>query len=218
MRLITSIMLLCFITGAFAAPVQRMSQNVKLPSQSVLEVESFSAPAALDADGILVDQATSNAAITTVIAFLAQPDFARIISILPEGVTADVPAGNVVVTGTNVFGAVITDNVAFLANAAAASYSTKAFKTITSIVFPIQDGAGATYDVGWTDALGLNRCMSVAGDLGWSIVDGVYEGTRATTVANATDVSKNVFDTNTAFNGAKNVKVYYVQNFGCFAE
>lgn len=57
------------------------------------------------------------------------------------GTPADAPA-NVVITGTDQNGAVISETLA-LAQTATIVTSVKAYKTITSLVFPAADGAGA---------------------------------------------------------------------------
>jgi hypothetical protein len=174
-----------------------------------LRRQKWTNPVAVDADRILNDQATSNSVITTVTSFLAQPDFARKITVTPGGTTADVPAGDVVITGTNIRDEVISDTLTFAANDTAAQTSLKAFKTITSIVFPIQDGAAATYDVGVNDALGLDRCMS-GNEVLRATMDGTIEGTLPTVTWNATDVSKNTVDPNTALNAALDLAVVYI--------
>lgn len=59
---------------------------------------------------------------------------------------ADAPA-NVVITGTDQNGAAISETLA-LAQSAAAVTSVKAYKTITSLVYPAADGTGATVAIG----------------------------------------------------------------------
>lgn len=159
----------------------------------------WATPEALDTDGFLNDQATSASAITTASTILDNPDVPRTVSVLPGGTTADVPAGDVTVNGTDIHGNTISDTVTFLANATEAKNTTKAFKTVTSVVFPIQDGAGATYDVGWTDNLGLPFCMKTSAVVR-AALNGVLESTAATATA-ATTTEKSVVDLNSALNG-----------------
>lgn len=154
-------------------------------------------------------QATSDSVTTTVTSFTAQPDFARQIIITPGGTTADVPAGAVALTGTDIRGTVITDTITFAANATAAVASAKAFKTVTSVVFPIQDGAGATYDIGVNDALGLDRCMT-GNEVILATIDGAYETTRPTVTYSSTVVSLNTIDSNTALNAARDLVAVFV--------
>jgi hypothetical protein len=174
-----------------------------------LRRQAWTAPVAVSATRLKTAQATSASVITTVTTFTAQPDFARKIRVTPGGTTASVPAGDVTITGTNIRDEVITDVCTFAADDTAAQDTLKAFKTVTSVVFPIQDGAGATYGIGVTDALGLDRCMSEAAVID-AYADGVRETTAATVTFNATDVSKNTVDPNTALNATLGLKVTYV--------
>lgn len=160
------------------------------------------------ADAFLDDQATSDSVATTVTEFDAQPDFPRNVTITPGGTTTDVAAGNYVITGTNIRDEVITETIAIAANASTLQAGAKAFKTITSILFPIQDGAAATFDVGFGDKMGLDRCMD-GNEVLYATVAGVYETTRPTVVGDADEVEKNTVDTNTAMN-ASNLVVGFI--------
>lgn len=143
----------------------------------------------------------SSASVATTITPTSQPDFARVISVTPGGTTADVKAGSYVLTGTNIRDEAITETLTFADNATTKQVSTKAFKTVTNLVVPIQDGAGATFSIGVEDVLGLDRCMSEA-----AVIDvyanGVRETTAATVTFSATDVSLNTIDPNTALNAS----------------
>lgn len=192
--------------------VQKDKVSIRYEHQSVngyLKRDVFVDPLALLATKLKTGQATTSSAITTVTSFSAQPDIARKISITPGGTTADVKAGNYVVTGTNIRNEVISSTLVFADNDTAAQISDKAFKTVTSVVLPIQDGNGATFDIGITDALGLSRCMSEAAVID-AYIDGVRETTAATVTFHATDISKNTVDPNTALNGTKDLTVAYI--------
>ena len=145
-------------------------------------------PVVLDVDRILDAQATSATVITTVLAagLLAQPDTPRNITCTPGGTTTDVAAGDVVINGTNVLDEVISEGLTFAANASTVTVGKKAFKTITSVVFPIQDGAAATFDVGVGDELGLSRVVPDAPPLAMAALDDVVEGTDPTITPGAT--------------------------------
>ena len=133
--------------------------NFKTPKRIVtkdgrlIKRQTWTAPDALDAD-LCLDGQLVTAASLTFTTFLAQPDFARQLSLIAKTNTGDVPAGDVVITGTDIDGNVITDTLTFTANQATAENTVKAFKTVTSIVFPTPDGDTATWDLGTTDALG----------------------------------------------------------------
>lgn len=215
MKKILGTIVFVIVFFAMTGAIKRMDLDLKLPSQVMLELQSIDNAIVADDDRILVDQATSGSVITTVTSFLAQPDVCRAVSVLPGGTTADVPAGGIDFTGTNFFGATITETLTLAANASTLKSGLQAFCSVTSIVFPIQDGAAATYDVGVIDVLGLKRCMDDAGSVAWASFDGAFETTDPTIVANATVIDKNTINPNGTLDGAKDLKVYFVQNFRC---
>lgn len=192
--------------------VRQAQTDVPAIKTTVMTPVSYAAgsPVVADVDRLLNDQATSNSAITTVTSFLAQPDVPRSISITPGGTTTDVPAGDVTITGTDIGDNVITDTITFAANASTAGHTAKAFKTVTSIVFPIQDTTGAaTYDVGVSDKIGLpdklSRNTVFAAHLG-----GTRETTAPTVTVSSTVLSQNTVDLNSAHNGTAVVIDYLV--------
>lgn len=178
-------------------------------AQGYLRRQKWTDPVAVSATRLKTAQATSSSVVTVVSSFTAQPDFARLITVTPGGTTADVPAGDVTIVGTNIRGEAITDTITFAANASTVGTTTKAFKTVTSVTFPVQDGAAATYGIGVSDAMGLDRCMSEAAVVD-AYIDGVRETTAATVTFHATDVSKNTVDPNTALNASRDLVVSYI--------
>lgn len=172
-----------------------------LPNAAIMKQAIWDSPAALDADGLLADQATSATAVTTVTTFLNSQPVPRKITVLPGGTTADVPAGDVTIVGTNVYGETVTTSVTFAANASTTQTTSEAL-ILTSITFPIQDGAGATYDVGWNDALGMPFPASA------HLVESAYlattaEGTLPMMTADVDEIEKNTCDPNSACNGSQ---------------
>lgn len=192
------------------------SLDAKFPQQKLFDYQKMQAPVAADDNGVLDDSAGDiSGAAVTVSSFLAQPDMARNIVVTPGGTTADVAAGNVVVTGTDIRGKVISESFAFLANASTAVVGVKAFRTVTSIVFPIEDSPyGATWDVGWGDKLGLNRCLDGSGWFIKGMVDDVAL-TGATVVADASVISSNTMTPNPVADGSRVFELLYVQNYRC---
>lgn len=178
-------------------------------SNGYLRRNAWAAPIAVSATVIKALTATSASVVTNFTTFSAQPDFARKASITPGGTTADVAAGSYVLTGTDIRDQVITDTLTFSANDTVKQVSLKAFKTVTNVLLPIQDGAGATFSVGVEDAFGLDRCMSEAAVVD-AYVDGVRETTAATVTFSTTDISKNTIDPNTAMNATKNLSVMFI--------
>lgn len=158
-----------------------------------------------DVDYYKAALATSNAAVTTLLAASmlnsAKPDYARNVTILPGGTTADVPAGDVTITGYDIYGTLITDTITFAANATAEGATTKAFASLVSVVFPIQDTTGlATYDIGFGNVLGLGRPFGAKPCVVQARANGTVEGTAPTTVNDLDELAKNTISFNTAAN------------------
>lgn len=166
------------------------------------------APVVADVDRLLAGQVTSNTAVTVVTTFLAQPDVPRVISATPGGTTASVPAGDITVVGKDINDNDITDVITFAADATTIQSTTKAFKSVSSITFPQQDGAGATYNVGVNTAIGLPHRLK-AGTLALvKLFDGATDA--GTVTANNTDVAKNLYAAAGTLNGVKLVDIYYL--------
>lgn len=86
---------------------------------------------------------------------ITNPVAPRNLVVTPGGTTADVKASSVTIYGTNMADEPISEAFAFAENASAATVGAKAFKTVTSIVIPAQDGAAATFAVTTGSKLGL---------------------------------------------------------------
>lgn len=97
---------------------------------------------------------------TTITSGITNPDVPRALSITTGGTTANIAAGNVVITGTNVEGKVISESFAMADNLNGSVNGTKAFKTVTRIVFPAADGTDATISVGYQNVIGLNHRLA----------------------------------------------------------
>lgn len=165
-------------------------------------------PVLADADRLLDGQATSDTEETVVTTFLAQPDVARTIEVLPLGVTADVPAGDVVIAGADINGNDITESLTFAANATTKQTTTKAFARVDSVTFPQQDGAGATYDVGVGAALGMPHKLKIAALALVKLFDGAADAGSFS--LNSSDVSKNLYTPAGTLNGVKILDIYYL--------
>lgn len=92
-------------------------------------------PAAADADAIGLLYLTDAA--QTITAGLVDPDYPRALAVVGSvaGIT-----GDVTITGTNMAGETITETLAL--NGTTPKAGTKAFKTVTKVVLPIQTNAG----------------------------------------------------------------------------
>lgn len=220
MKNLLVMLLVLFSATASAAPVQRIVQDIKLPTQAVLEHQTWTTPIAATTNYIVTTNAgpTSTGAVT-ISTFAHQPDVPRNLTITPTGTTADVAACDVTVTGTNIAGKTISEVFSFLENASSATTGNKAFKTVSSIAFAAncEDTAfSATWIVGVGSKLGVNRCAANAGAYAFSVFNNAYEATRGTFAADADEMEKNTFIPNGSMDGNKDVELYYVQNFGCF--
>jgi galactitol-specific phosphotransferase system IIB component len=168
-------------------------------------------PAALaaDSDGMKDNATTSTTAITTISTFLRQLDWPRNIVVVVAATTAaDIAAGNIVVTGLNFADEVITETHAVTADTAGTFTGTKAFKTVTSVAVPIQDGASVTIDIGWGMIFGLPYKL-YADEL---VILKLFNKSvdAATVVADATDIEKNTVDMAGTPDGVKDIDLYVI--------
>lgn len=99
---------------------------------------------------------TSNGSTTvTTTAGIAALSCPRNIVITPGGTTASVKGVAITVYGTNINNEAISEAILMTENGTDAVVGSKAFKTVTSIVIPAQDGAGATFAFATGSKLGL---------------------------------------------------------------
>ena len=214
--LIVSLLLACNLS--FAARYDlNLGLNMKLPSQNLLEKITISSPAAASLSYVITStEGDSTGVATAVTTGITNPDVPRLITVQCKASCGDVKAGNVIIVGTNIYNAAITDTLTFTANLASAVTSVKAFKTITSVTFPAEDANyTAQWSVGVSDAVGLDKCINFAGDIPWASFNGAFETTHPTCVADADEVEKNVCDPNSALDGSGNLEIYFIQNFRC---
>lgn len=203
-------------TPAHAINLRPYFQDIKLPTQAMLERQTWATPIVATANNIVTSGSVTNAGGATVVTtFAAQPDYPRNITITTGGTTASIAAGTAVVTGTNFYGQAITENFTISADQNGATTGNKAFKTVTQVSFPQGDGTGATFTVGVGSKLGMKRCADAAGLYVFSMFNNAYETTRGTMAVNATAVESNTFIPNGTMDGAKPVDLFFIQNFRC---
>lgn len=216
MKKILLLSLLLLSTVVQAGPWVVRFQDEKMPTQQMLEHDSWATPALGTASYIKSGAAISSSAVTTITTFTAQPDYPRNILLTPTGTTANVAAGTAVVNGTNIFGKAISENFTISSTQSTATTGAKAFATVTSVVFPQASGSGVTLSIGTGAKLGIRRCMSAVGEYVFSDFGGVYDTTRGTMVVNSTAVESNTFTSNSALDGSSRVDLHYLQNYRCF--
>lgn len=219
MKYLKFTLLALFLSGTAMGAVRPFYQDVKLPTQQMVEKQTITNPAVAATVDILAGHAgPTTAAVTTATTFVAQPDVPRNIVITPGGSIASMNSCIVTVTGTNYLNDVITETFDFGANSATADTGDKAFKTVTEFSWAAncEDlGFAATWNAGYGEKLGLKRCMDAAGHYVFSTVAGAYESTRATIRAANDTVEGNTADFNGTMNGINDFEIFFLQNFLC---
>ena len=163
------------------------------------------APAAAGVHAAVVD----TGALVTISTGLTSPVIPRNITATAGGTAADVKAIQVVITGTDWNDAVISETLpAFTVNTTGIVVGNKAFKTVTSVTIPAHDGTGATTAIGFGSKLGLPALLPFDTVLFAAYAD-TREATAPTIAADATNISGNSAQLNTALAGGL-VDVFFV--------
>lgn len=153
---------------------------------------------AADTDGVHAS-ITALATPQTITTEITNPPCARNITITcTKGGETDM-SGNVVITGTNIFGQVITETIA--EGADGTIQGNKAFKTVTSILVPVRTNEGDAITVGFGDKLGLSFYLNYKDQLIQCSLNDIIEPTRGTVTVDADEIEKNTLDLNSALDG-----------------
>lgn len=167
---------------------------------------------ATDTDGIVdgaVGPSGGGAVALVVTTFLAQPAWPRNITATVAATTAgDVAAGNIVITGKNVAGEVITENLAVTADTPATITGAKAFAQITSVTIPVQDGASVTVDIGWGKIFGMPYKLETSGQVLLKLFNKAAD--TGTIAVSATAIESNTLALNGTPDGAKAIDIYAI--------
>lgn len=215
-------MAIAFAGGVANAAVTPLFQDIKPPTQQMIEKQSWAAPwggySTWVANGIAGP--TSAAAITISSGFsTATVDFARNLTLQASAPDYNKVLGcTVVVNGTDYLNHSISENFVIAAGQSTATTGAKAFYTVTSVAFPASCEASpfnVLWYLGMGTKLGVKRCMVDAASMFHGAADGVKEATAPTMAANASVVSSNTASFNTALNHSRNFDLYFVQNFRC---
>jgi hypothetical protein len=162
------------------------------------------APAAVSAVAIHAAKAlTASAQPTNTVT--AQPDFPRNITI--KGNAAGI-AGDVVVTGKNILGTVITETIAL--NGSTEVLGTLAFATVTNYTLPAETHAGTdTVSIGRGKVFGMPHIIDNAGFLLVKLFNGSAD--TGTLAVDSDEIEKNVFSLNGTPDGSKIVDLVYLK-------
>ena len=158
---------------------------------------TWDAPAAASNNAVLAATALADGAVTTVVAGITNPDVPRALRVRGNAATA---VGNVVATGTNMAGAVITETI--IAAGDANVEGNLAFATVTQIVLPARGAAGDTISIGYNDKLGLPYLLPVNTVLA-AAINNVREATAPTVTVSATVLAANTCDLDSALNATQ---------------
>ena len=169
---------------------------------------TYATPALGDVD-IVLAAVTDDGTEQTITEDITNPDFCRNVTATAGGTAADIKAIQVTVTGTNIWGQTITEDLpAFTVNTAGTVVDSKAFATVTEVVIPAHDGTGATTSVGTGAKLGLPVCLS-RNTVVAAYLANVKEGTAPTVAVDADEVEKNTVTLNSALDGTAVIIDYY---------
>ena len=158
-------------------------------------------------DGIAAGDLTATPAGTAVTVtpasdeFVAQPPCARNVTVTVAATTAGhVKAAPIVVTGTSLAGEVITESFTPTVDTPATLVGAKAFKTVTSVTVPAQDGDSVTVDVGFGQLIGLPYKIAKKRVL-LTLNDGVVDTAPALTISTSA-LESNTVDFNGSLDGS----------------
>lgn len=142
-----------------------------------------------------------------VITAITNPDFARTLTIKPTKAGGSAISGDVVITGTNIRGDVVTDTITCSSDTTVVE-GVVAFKTVTKIHVPARSTASDAIEIGTGTKLGLDRTCS-----GNEVLVGTIDGVRESTmpiITSDTTIGKNVVLFNTTLANTKVFAVSYV--------
>lgn len=152
---------------------------------------------------------TDNGAPQTITTGITQPTSPRNVTATAGGTNTDIKAIQVVITGTNAEGAVITETLpAFTVDTAGIVTGSKAFASITSITIPAHDGTGATTAIGYGAKIGLPARLSRNSVIA-AYLNGTKEGTAPTVAVSSTVLESNTATLNSALNGNDVILDFY---------
>jgi hypothetical protein len=133
---------------------------------------------------------------------ITNPVCARNVTATAGGTAADIKAIQVIVEGTDMNGATITETLpVFTVNTAGTVVGSKAFKTVTKITIPAHDGTGATTSAGVGSKLGLPYKLENNTVLK-AYHNNTLEATAPTVAVSTSALESNTATFNTALNGS----------------
>ena len=158
---------------------------------------------AADTDGVHAATTSLNSGPTTWTTAITNPAAARNITATSAGTAGDIAAVQVTINGTNWLDEVITEDLpVFTENTGTTVEGALAFKTVTSVVIPSMDGAGASVAIGWGDELGMPYILDHADLIQYTFFGGTLESTPPTLTHDATDIEANTLLLDSTLDGS----------------
>lgn len=156
----------------------------------------------LDADGLLVEHETSATLATTATTFAhTLPCPRQLTAIVKSADATEVTADSTITFyGTNIADAAISETLTFTADLATELKTTKAFKTVTSIVFSAQADGTPAFNIGWNEVIGL-PFMLAAKPFYLEQFGGAMQFTAGTMTVDNDEIEKNTYDPNGNLDG-----------------
>lgn len=165
-------------------------------------IDGAKGPSGEGAEALVVDE------------FDAQPAWPRNITVSVAATTlAHIAAGIVKVEGINFANEAISEN--FTVTAATATGDNPlvgdlAFKKVTKVTIPVQNGDSVTFDVGWGAKFGIPYKLYTDELVILKLFNKAVEDTEGTVTADASDLEKNVYAPNGTPNGTKDIDLYII--------
>lgn len=164
--------------------------------------DALGSPAAASATAVVAATTLPSSGTTTVTTGITNPDIARNVTITGNAVGIN---GSVTITGTNKNGVTMTESIT--ASGTSTVAGNKAFKTVTSVVFPTRNNSGDTISVGTGTKLGLSRKLT-ENTVSSAHLGGTKEGTLPTVAVSSSALESNTAILNSSLNGSA-VVLYY---------
>lgn len=214
--------LLSFLFTAMVAgaAVKPYYQDIKLPTQKMVEYQSFPDLAAAASTTVKSAAAgPTSASAASLTSFDAQPSVPRNLTITPSAPDYNKLLGcTITISGTDYNSNSTSEAFVIPAGRSTAVVGNKAFRSVTSVAWGASCEASpynVTYYIGQGEKIGLKRCMDQAGHILFSTVGGAKEGTAPTMAADASVVSSNTADFNGTMNGSNDFELFFFQNYRC---
>ncbi len=179
--------------------------HIYIPEAAAAEadaiVDGAKGPSGEGAEALVVDE------------FDAQPAWPRNITVSVAATTpAHIAAGTVKVEGINFANEAISENFTVTADTATVSplAGDLAFKKVTKVIIPVQDGDSVTFDVGWGAKFGIPYKLYADELVTLKLFNKAVEDTEGDVTADASDLEKNVYAPNGTPDGTKDIDLYII--------